>query len=88
MGSVCQRFAVGAITFFIQFLKAGQWFDPWVDGCLLSYQSNDALDKRNVLGSFLLSNLSGHTLYAHIASIANDIVNTQLLGVKKCCSKG
>ena len=74
------------LPFFIQFLKAGQRFDHWVDDCPLTYQSNNAQDKRDVLGSFLLSILSGHTRYAHIASIANDIVNTQLLGMTKVVS--
>ena len=76
----------GQLPFFIQFLKAGQRFDHWVDDCPLTYQSNNAQDKRDVLGSFLLSILSGHTRYAHIASIANDIVNTQLLGMTKIVS--
>ena len=77
---------LGQLPFFIQFLKAGQRFEPWVDDCPLTYQSNNAPDKRDVLGSFLLSILSGHTRYAHIASIANDTVNTQLLGMKKVVS--
>ena len=33
-----------------------------------------------------MSILSGHTRYAHIASIANETVNTQLLGMKKVVS--
>ena len=76
----------GQLPFFIQFLKVGQRFEPWVDDCPLFYQSNNAPDKRDVLGSFLLSILSGHTRYAHIASITNDTVNTQLLGMKKIVS--
>ena len=76
----------GQLPFFIQFLKTGQRFDPWVDECPLTYQSNNAPDKRDVLGSFLLSILSGHTRYAHIASISNDTVNTQLSGMKKVVS--
>ena len=40
----------GQLPFFIQFLKAGQRFDPWVDDCPLTYQSNNAPDKRDVLG--------------------------------------
>ena len=71
------------LPFFILFLKEGQRFAPWVDECPLEYQSNNAPDKRDVLGSFLLSILSGHIRYAHIASISNDTVNTQLLGMKK-----
>ena len=82
----CLHLRFGPLPFFIQFLKAGQRFDPWVDDCPLTYQSNYAPDKRDVLGSFLLSILSGHTRYAHIGSIANDTVNTQLLGMTKVVS--
>ena len=76
----------GQLPFFIQFLKTGQRFEPWVDDCPLTYQSNNAPAKRDILGSFLLSILSGHTRYAHLASIANDTVNTQLLGMNKIVS--
>lgn len=77
---------LGQLPFFIQFLKIGQRFDPWVSECPLDYLSNNAPDKRDVLGSFLLSVLSGHTRYAHIASLANDTLNTRLLGMNKVVS--
>lgn len=77
---------IGQLPFFIQYLKIGQRFDPWVDDCPLEYQSNNAPQKRDVLGSFLLSVLSGHTRYAHIAALANDTLNTQLLGMEKVVS--
>jgi hypothetical protein len=77
---------LGQLPFFIQYLKIGQRFDPWVNDCPLTYQSNNAPDKRDVLGSFLLSILSGHTRYAHISTLANDTVNTQLLGMNKVVS--
>lgn len=77
---------LGQLPFFIQYLKIGKRFDPWIDDCPLSYKSNNAPDKRDVLGSFLLSILSGHSRYAHIASLANDRLNTQLLGMNKVVS--
>ena len=36
---------IGQLPFFIQFLKLGGRFDPWVDDCPLTYQSNNAPKK-------------------------------------------
>ena len=74
---------IGQLPFFIQFLKVGGLFEPWVASCPLRYQSNNAPEKVNVLGSFLLSILSGHNRYAHMASLMGDRVNTQMLGMSK-----
>jgi hypothetical protein len=77
---------IGQLPFFIQFLKVGGLFEPWVASCPLRYQSNNAPEKINVLGSFLLSILSGHNRYAHMTSLMGDIVNTQMLGMSKVVS--
>ena len=77
---------IGQLPFFIQFLKLGQRFEPWVNECPLFYRSNNAPTKTNVLGSLLLGVLSGHNRYAHLAAIRNDTVNTQLLGMTKVIS--
>jgi hypothetical protein len=77
---------IGQLPFFIQFLKVGDLFEPWVSSCPLSYTSNNAPKKVDVLGSFLLSILSGHNRYAHIASLIGDRVNTRLLGMNKVVS--
>jgi hypothetical protein len=77
---------IGQLPFFIQFLKVGGLFEPWVSSCPLHYQSNNAPDKVDILGSFLLSILSGHSRYAHMASLMGDIVNTQMLGMSKVVS--
>jgi hypothetical protein len=77
---------MGQLPFFIQFLKIGGLFEPWVDDCPLNYVSNNAPKKRNVLGSFLLSILAGHTRYAHITSLMGDNVNNKLLGMTKVVS--
>ena len=77
---------LGQLPFFIQFLKAGQRFEPWVDECPLTYTSNNASNKRDILGSILLSVLAGHTRYAHVASLTHETVNTQLLGMNKVVS--
>ena len=77
---------IGQLPFFIQFLKVGGLFEPWVSSCPLQYRSNNAPAKVDVLGSFLLSILSGHNRYAHLASLMGDIVNTQMLGMSKVVS--
>jgi hypothetical protein len=77
---------IGQLPFFIQFLKVGGLFEPWVSSCPLHYDSNNATKKVDVLGSFLLSILSGHNRYAHMASLMGDLVNTQMLGMSKVVS--
>jgi len=69
---------LGQLPFIIQFLKMGHLFQQWVDGCPLHYTSNNVPGKVDVLGSFLLSILSGHTRYAHIISLMTDRVNASL----------
>ena len=39
------------LPFFIQFLKLGGRFEPWVDDCPLTYTSSNAPTKKDVLGS-------------------------------------
>lgn len=77
---------LGQLPFFIQFLKLGGRFDPWVDDCPLHYNSNNAPEKIDVLGTLFLSILSGHKRYAHITSLISDRVNTTLLGMNKVVS--
>lgn len=77
---------MGQLPFFIQFLKLGGRFDPWVDDCPLHYRSNNAPEKVDVLGSLFLSILSGHNRYAHITSLMSDQVNSKLLGMSKVVS--
>ena len=77
---------IGQLPFFIQFLKVGGLFERWVEQCPLRYQSNNAPQKRDVLGSFLLSILSGHNRYAHMTALLNDRVNSRLLGMRKVVS--
>lgn len=76
----------GQLPFFIDYLKLGHRFLPWVEDCPLEYTSNNAPSKIDVLGSFFLSVLSGHTRYAHMKMLANDRVNRQLLGMNKIVS--
>jgi len=77
---------MGQLAFFIQFLKIGCRFEPWVENCPLTYQSNNAPKIVNVLGSLLLSILSGHKRYANIGTLVGDGVNPKLLGMTKVVS--
>jgi hypothetical protein len=78
---------LGQMAFFIEYLKLGGLFDGWVDDCPLEFSSNNAPDKRDVLGTLLLSVLSGHKRYSHITAIRCDGVNPGLLGMKKIVSE-
>ncbi|WP_086936373.1 transposase [Endozoicomonas montiporae] len=77
---------MGQLPFFIQFLKTGCRFEPWVEDCPLTYKSNNAPEKVNVIGSLFLSILSGHKRYAHIGTLTGDGVNPKLLGMTKVVS--
>ena len=60
---------LGQLPFFIDFLKAAGLFDAFVADCPLRYTSPNAPKKRDVLGTAMLSMLSGHKRYAHIAAL-------------------
>ena len=78
---------LGQLPFFIEFLKLGNLFDPWVNQCPLQLNSPNAPANRDVLGTLLLSVLAGHTRYAHITALRGDGVNPDLLGMKKIVSE-
>jgi hypothetical protein len=77
---------LGQLPFFIQFLKMGHRFEPWVEDCPLVYRSPNAPLKVDVLGSLFLSVLSGHRRYAHMTALLSDGVNSKLLGMQKVVS--
>lgn len=78
---------LGQLPFFIEFLKVSGLLDAWVADCPLTYNSNNAPDKREVLVTFLLSILAGHHRYAHITAIRQDGIHLELLGVKQLVSE-
>lgn len=78
---------LGQLAFFIEFLKQTGLFDDWIDQCPLKLTSNNASATRDILGTILLSVLSGHTRYAHMMSVRTDKVNAPLLGMKKIVSE-
>jgi len=79
--------SLGQMPYFIEFLKTSGLFDKWVEECPLEYRSPNAPRKRDVLGTVLLSVLSGHWRYAHISAIRGDGVNPELLGMEKVASE-
>ena len=77
----------GQLPFFIEYLKVANLFDALVADCPLRYTSPNAPEKRDVLGTTMLSVLAGHKRYAHITALRNDGVLPELLGMKKIVSE-
>lgn len=78
---------LGQLPFFIEFLKTTKLFDELVASCPLKFTSNNASNVRDILGSMMLSVLSGHTRYSHITMLRGDGVNAELLGMEKIVSE-
>ncbi len=78
---------LGQLPFFTDFLKTADLFKPWVEDCPLSYTSPNAPEKTDVLGTLMLSFLSGHTRYSHITTLRADCVNPGMLGMSKVASE-
>ena len=79
--------SLGQLSFFIEFLKRTELFDQWVANCPLQLTSPNAPTQRDILGTILLSVLSGHTRYSHITTVKMDRVNGPLLGMNKIVSE-
>jgi len=78
---------LGQLPFFIEFLKTSNLFDDLVASCPLEFTSNNASSVRDILGSMMLSVLSGHTRYCHVTALRGESVNAELLGMKKIVSE-
>jgi len=78
---------LGQLPFFIEFLKASKLFDELVEDCPLRFTSNNASSVRDILGSMMLSILSGHTRYSHVTALRGESINTDLLGMEKIVSE-
>ena len=79
--------SLGQMVFFIEFLKTSGLFEEWLKDCPLAYTSPNAPQKRDVLGTILLSVLAGHWRYAHMSALRGDGVNPELLGMTKVASE-
>lgn len=78
---------MGQLAYFIEFLTLTNLWPRWYETCPLTYSSPNAPGVVDVLGTWLLSILSGHRRYAHVTSIRCDGVNPGLLGMKKVISE-
>jgi hypothetical protein len=79
--------SLGLMPFFTEFLMTSGLFDAFVEDCPLKYTSPNAPEKRDVVGTILLSVLAGHWRYAHISALRGDGVNPELLGMTKVASE-
>jgi hypothetical protein len=78
---------LGQLAFFIEFMRTNGLLELWFNECPMKFTSPNAPQKRDVLGTILLSILSGHKRYSHITSIRCDTVNPPLLGMSKVVSE-
>ncbi len=78
---------MGQLAYSIEFLHLTGLWSRWQEACPLSYTSGNAPSKADVLGTWLLSILSGHKRYAHVAAMRCDGVNPGLLGCAKVISE-
>lgn len=78
---------LGQLPYFIEFLHTSGLWQRWLEDCPLRYTSPNAPDKADVLGTWLLSVLSGHRRYAHVTALRNDGVNPGMLGMQRVVSE-
>jgi len=78
---------MGQLAYFIEFLTLTGLWSCWQDRCPLSYSSPNAPTRADVLGTWMLSILSGHRRYSHVTTIRCDGVNPGLLGMNKVISE-
>ena len=78
---------MAGLAYFVQFLETTGLFDHFVESCPLAYQSNNAPHKRAVLGTILLSVLSGHTRYAHMSALSGNGLDAKLLKMQSLPSE-
>ena len=78
---------MGQLAYFIEFLTLMGLWSRWLESCPLRYASPNAPTKVEVMGTWLLSILSGHKRYFHVTAIRCDGVNPELLGMGKVISE-
>ena len=78
---------MGQLAYFIEFLALTGLWVRWQETCPLIYTSPNAPSKADVLGTWMLSILSGHKRYSHVTAIRCDGVNPGLLGMKRVVSE-
>jgi hypothetical protein len=76
----------GYLPYFSEYLLSGELFSRWCEDCPLEYRSNNAPKVADVMGTAVLSVLSGHTRFCHGAALYGDKVAAELLGIGKVVS--
>lgn len=76
----------GYLPHFAQYLHESGQLEDLFDNCPLEYKSNNAPAVKDVIGTALLSVLSGHNRYCHATSLFGDSVAAELLGMNKIVS--
>lgn len=79
--------AYGHLPFFSEFLRETEFFENWISTSPLEYASNNSHAVRDVLGTIMLSLLSGQKRYSHITSLRADCVAPKLFGMSKVVSE-
>lgn len=79
--------SLGQLAFFAEYLNTTGVFQAWQDDCPLRYTSPNASRVRDVLGTWVLSVLSGHRRYAHVTALRGDGASAQVLGMKRVVSE-
>ena len=77
---------LGQLPFFIDYLKQAELFDAFVADSPLRYRSPNAPKVRDVLGTMVLSIVTGARRYAHVNALRHDGINPGLLGMSRICS--
>ena len=77
----------GQLIFFFQFLNAGGRWEEFLRQCPLHYTGNRGSGADHIMGTVLLSVLSGHWRYAHINGVRGDGINPGLLGLRGTVSE-
>lgn len=77
----------GQMIFFIEFLKLTGLYERWIADCPLDYRGAHSSSTQDILGTWLLSMLSGHNRYSHITTIRADGVTPELLGMQRVVSE-
>ena len=65
----------GYLPFFSEYLRAGGLFQHLVESCPIRFRSNNAPEVADVVGTLVISLLSGHTRYNHAQSLYGDTVS-------------
>jgi len=78
---------MGGLAYFVEYLQATGLFESFVRECPLSYESNNAPSKLDILGMVVLSVLRAHTRYAHMSALCGSELDSKLLGMSKIPSE-